>query len=92
MTIISYKELEKKLWTVSRSSLLRYLSNYKFNKHRVSNELGIRARFLLTDEFLSRLYSLLLLRNRFEDAKLLKKVFPNFHIEELSIQEFVCKS
>jgi uncharacterized membrane protein YkgB len=86
---IKTKELSKIISSISISTLQIYLSNYKFNKYRVSHTDGINALFKINTGFLNTLYTYFWHKGRDEEAKMLKKHFKDYDVKALCWEEFV---
>lgn len=89
METISTKELCGAIDTISRHTMISYLSNYRFNKFRKTKTDGINARYEVSPKFLNMLYTHLWHRNRFTDAQKLKKLFRNYDIQVIEWEEYV---
>ncbi len=85
---IKTKELSKIISSISISTLQIYLSNYRFNKYRVTNTDGINAIFVINTGFLSMLYTYFWHRGRNKEAETLKRHFKDFNIKALCWEDY----
>lgn len=89
---ISTIELIKTLDSLSASTVLIYLNNFRFSKFRKTDTTGKRARYELSSKFLNTLYSYLVYRNREDAAQQFRNYFKDFDLNLMSWEDFVCKS
>jgi hypothetical protein len=70
-------------------TLQSYLSNYRFNKYRITEKDGLYALYNLSNMFLNIFYNFLLMRNRYNQAKMLKDHFKDFNFKIMSYEDFL---
>lgn len=92
MQTISTHELHNILKDISLETLILYLNNYRFTKHRFKYMHGANARFYLSSEFLRTLFTYLLTKNRDDAAFNLQAHFKKFKIRPIDWEEFICES
>lgn len=92
MDTISTKKLSEKMNGLSLYTLVLYLHNFRFNKFRTTFSAGAVARYLLNQEFLCTLYTLLKLKRKDTAANNLKKHFQDYKIFAYDLEEFVCEN
>lgn len=92
METISTRELTEIIDTMAVSTLLSYLSNYRFIKYRVSHQDGLNAKYLLCDDFLNCFYTLLSYRNRPVEMKKFKNHFKTHNVKVIDWEDFICRS
>ena len=88
MNVVTTRDLHA-IIDLSKCTLLSYLSNYKFNKFRITYADGITAQYDLCDKFLSTLYTCLCHRNKIKSAERLKKYYNDYNIKILDWEEFI---
>lgn len=89
---ISTIELIKTIDSLSASTVLIYLNNFRFSKFRKTYTTGKNAIYELSNEFLNTLYSYLIYKNREDAAQQFRNYFKNFDLNLMSWEDFVCKS
>lgn len=89
METISAREIIEIIKTLSKSTILNYLDNYRFTKFRVTHYSKINDRFYLTREFLTALYSFFWYRNKIKEATTVKNYFKEFDLEVMPYEEYV---
>ena len=70
-------------------TLQNYLSNYRFNKYRITYKDGLYSLYSLSNKFLNTLYNVLLMRSKDEQARMLKDHFKDFNFKVMSYEEFL---
>lgn len=87
---ISVEELIKVLKTMHKATVIMYLDNFRFNKYRTSITNGLKASYLLNNEFLNNFYTYLVNKNRLEEAIRLQRYYKNiFDIKTLEIDDYI---
>lgn len=89
---ISTIELIKTLDSLSASTVLIYLNNFRFSKFRKTYTTGKKARYELSNEFLNTLYSYLIYKNREDAAQQFRSYFKDFKLKVMCWEDFICKT
>jgi hypothetical protein len=92
MRTISTYDLHDILKEISLPTLILYLNNYRFAKHRVTYMTGANARYYISAEFLRILFTYLIAKNRDDAAFNLQSHFKKYKIRPIDWEEFICES
>lgn len=88
LVVKTAKELQEIMRGIKLQALCVYLDNYKFNKYRVDKTLINRCRYIICDEFLSLLYTLLMRRGKIKEGRLLKNYFEGYKIKNYDLEVY----
>jgi hypothetical protein len=87
---ISVEELIEVIKTLHKTTVIMYLDNFRFNKYRATTINGLKASYLLNNDFLNNFYTYLVNKNRLEEAIRLQRHFRNtFNIHTLENKDFI---
>ena len=92
MQTISTHNLQKILKEISLPTLILYLNNYRFSKHRATYMAGANARYYISAKFLRILFTYLIAKHRDDAAFNLQTHFDKYKIKPIDWEEFICES
>ena len=77
---ITPEKLEEICKTISLSTIVLYLENFRFGKYRLTKNAKTNALYRLNSDFLNTFYTYLFNRGQLEAARNVKSSFPQLNI------------
>jgi hypothetical protein len=84
ITVIELSEITK----VHKYTMQNYLSNFRFNKFRLTTREGLYALYEKSYKFLNDLYNCLIYRKKIYQAQRLKNHFKNLNFKLMSYEDY----